>query len=164
MSASSEVLACYSAEFVQYLGRKDEQRGFKKVPFERSRVLKLAAYGLAVAGPLQHYALRLAGRLSPPGTPLRRLRLFLTTLILLPALNSAHVASMAVVSGARSKAQIKATVRRAAMPATYATAPVLPFLAVVSVGSPNEEAWQLAFAAIVTTFATVFRAAWLASR
>ncbi|KAK9380126.1 uncharacterized protein V2V93DRAFT_371710 [Kockiozyma suomiensis] len=164
MSASGELVACYTAECVAYLGRKVPERSFRRIPFERRRIFKLVGYGLLVAGPLLHYTLRLAGRISPPNSSLRRMRFFLSTLLLLPVLNAAHVASMAILGGARTWAQVEATVRRAAIPASLVTAPVLPLLAVLGAGTPNEDAWALACAGVVTAFATVFRAAWMASK
>lgn len=115
-------------------------------------------------GDLSTDTLRLAGRISPPNSSLRRMRFFLSTLLLLPVLNAAHVASMAILGGARTWAQVEATVRRAAIPASLVTAPVLPLLAVLGAGTPNEDAWALACAGVVTAFATVFRAAWMASK
>lgn len=83
-----------------------------------SRVPKMAAYGALIAAPMGHVLVGLLQRLFANRTSLRAkiLQILVSNLVIAPIQNSVYLASMAVIAGARTWHQIRATVRAGFLP------------------------------------------------
>ncbi|KAK9365508.1 hypothetical protein V1509DRAFT_632848 [Lipomyces kononenkoae] len=131
ISGSSEIITSCIGEFLSNRAKKKPWR-WSKVPLSRDKVIKLAAYGFFVAGPLLHYILALVVRLAPPTSRFRKLRLYFAALLLTPLLDVAHVITMSVVAGARQPKQVRATLERGVLPAVNVTAPWFPAIIMIA--------------------------------
>lgn len=83
-----------------------------------SRVPKMVAYGAFVGAPMGHVLVGLLQKVFANRTSLRAkiLQIIVSNLIISPIQNSVYLASMAVIAGARTWHQIRATVRAGFMP------------------------------------------------
>lgn len=83
-----------------------------------SRVPKMAAYGALIGAPMGHLLVGILQRVFANRTSLRAkiLQIIVSNLIISPIQNSVYLASMAVIAGARTWHQIRATVRAGFMP------------------------------------------------
>lgn len=83
-----------------------------------SRVPKMAVYGAFVSAPLGHVLISILQRLFSGRTSLRAkiLQILVSNLILSPIQNTVYLASMAVIAGARTFHQVRATVKAGFMP------------------------------------------------
>jgi len=83
-----------------------------------SRVPKMAAYGALISAPMGHFLISILQRLFAGRTSLRAkiLQIIVSNLVVAPIQNSVYLASMAVIAGARTWHQIRATVRAGFMP------------------------------------------------
>ncbi|KAI1116198.1 integral membrane protein [Nemania sp. NC0429] len=78
-----------------------------------SRVPKMAAYGALVSAPLGHFLIWLLQKAFKGRTSLRAkiLQILVSNLVIAPIQNSVYLVAMALIAGARTYHQIRATVR-----------------------------------------------------
>lgn len=83
-----------------------------------SRVPKMAVYGAFISAPMGHFLISILQRLFSGRTSLRAkiLQILVSNLIIAPIQNTVYLASMAVIAGARTFHQIRATVKSGFMP------------------------------------------------
>jgi len=83
-----------------------------------SRIPKMAAYGALISAPLGHLLIGILQKLFAGRTSLRAkiLQIIVSNLVIAPIQNSIYLASMAVIAGARTWHQVRATVRAGFMP------------------------------------------------
>ena len=83
-----------------------------------ARVPKMAIYGAFVSAPLGHLLIGILQRVFAGRTSARAkvLQILVSNLIISPIQNSVYLASMAVIAGARTFHQIRATVRAGFLP------------------------------------------------
>ncbi|KAF2774074.1 hypothetical protein EJ03DRAFT_323415 [Teratosphaeria nubilosa] len=83
-----------------------------------SRVPKMAIYGAFISAPLGHVMISLLQRMFAGRTSLRAkiMQIIVSNLIISPIQNAVYLTSMAVIAGARTFHQIRATVRAGFMP------------------------------------------------
>ncbi|ERF71943.1 hypothetical protein EPUS_06502 [Endocarpon pusillum Z07020] len=83
-----------------------------------TRVPKMAAYGALISAPLGHMLISILQKLFANRTSLKAkvLQILLSNLIVAPIQNTVYLASMAVIAGARTWHQVRATVRAGFMP------------------------------------------------
>ncbi|MCJ1354711.1 MAG: hypothetical protein MMC33_004700 [Icmadophila ericetorum] len=83
-----------------------------------SRVPKMAVYGAFISAPLGHFLISVLQRVFSGRTSLRAkiLQIVVSNLVVAPIQNSIYLASMAVIAGARTFHQVRATVRAGFMP------------------------------------------------
>jgi len=107
LSALQEVLA-------SWLAHDKSKHGH----YFSSRVPKMAAYGALVSAPLGHMLISILQWLFAGRTSLRAkiLQILVSNLVVSPIQNAIYLASMAVIAGARTWHQIRATVRAGFMP------------------------------------------------
>ncbi|KAK5137258.1 hypothetical protein LTR08_000228 [Meristemomyces frigidus] len=94
-----------------------------------SRVPKMAVYGAFVSAPLGHVMISLLQRLFAGRTSLKAkiMQILFSNLIIAPIQNAVYLTSMAVIAGARTFHQIRATVRAGFMPVmkvSWITSPI----------------------------------------
>ncbi|KAK0251838.1 hypothetical protein LTR91_010693 [Friedmanniomyces endolithicus] len=94
-----------------------------------SRVPKMAIYGAFISAPLGHVMISLLQRMFAGRTSLRSkiLQIVVSNLIVSPIQNAVYLTSMAVIAGARTFHQIRATVRAGFMPVmkvSWITSPI----------------------------------------
>ncbi|KAI9799879.1 MAG: hypothetical protein M1833_003801 [Piccolia ochrophora] len=82
------------------------------------RVPKMAIYGAFISAPLGHFLIGILQRLFSGRTSLKAkiLQILISNLIVSPIQNTVYLASMAVIAGARTLHQVRATVRAGFMP------------------------------------------------
>jgi len=107
LSALQEVLA-------SWLAHDKSKHGH----YFSSRVPKMAAYGALISAPMGHFLISILQRLFAGRTSLRAkiLQIVVSNLVVAPIQNSVYLASMAVIAGARTWHQVRATVRAGFMP------------------------------------------------
>ena len=83
-----------------------------------SRIPKMAAYGALISAPLGHVLIGFLQRMFAGRTSLRAkiFQILVSNLIVAPIQNSIYLTSMAVIAGARTWHQVRATVRAGFMP------------------------------------------------
>ncbi|OQO14762.1 hypothetical protein B0A48_00144 [Cryoendolithus antarcticus] len=94
-----------------------------------SRVPKMAVYGAFISAPLGHVMISLLQRLFAGRTSLKAkiLQIIVSNLVISPIQNGVYLTSMAVIAGARTFHQVRATVRAGFMPVmkvSWITSPV----------------------------------------
>ncbi|KAK5002067.1 hypothetical protein LTR39_006784, partial [Cryomyces antarcticus] len=94
-----------------------------------SRVPKMAVYGALVSAPLGHFLISILQKVFAGRTSLRAkiLQIVVSNLVISPIQNSVYLASMAIIAGARTFHQVRATVKAGFMPVmkiSWATSPV----------------------------------------
>ncbi|OQO14441.1 hypothetical protein B0A48_01318 [Cryoendolithus antarcticus] len=94
-----------------------------------SRVPKMAVYGAFISAPLGHVMISLLQRLFAGRTSLKAkiLQIIVSNLVISPIQNAVYLTSMAVIAGARTFHQVRATVRAGFMPVmkvSWITSPV----------------------------------------
>lgn len=94
-----------------------------------SRVPKMAVYGAFISAPMGHLLIGLLQRVFANRTSLKAkiLQILTSNLVVAPIQNSIYLSCMAVIAGARTWHQIRATVRAGFMPVmkvTWITSPV----------------------------------------
>ncbi|KAL6721701.1 hypothetical protein ACLMJK_000805 [Lecanora helva] len=107
LAALQEVLASWIAKDVSKHGH-----------YINSRVPKMAVYGAFISAPLGHFLINILQRMFSGRTSLRAkiLQILVSNLIIAPIQNTVYLASMAVIAGARTFHQIRATIRAGFMP------------------------------------------------
>ncbi|KAI1337826.1 integral membrane protein [Xylariaceae sp. FL0016] len=94
-----------------------------------SRVPKMAAYGALVSAPLGHFLIWLLQKSFKGRTSLRAkiLQILVSNLIIAPIQNSVYLVAMALIAGARTYHQVRATVRvgfMKVMKVSWVTSPI----------------------------------------
>ena len=94
-----------------------------------SRVPKMAVYGAFISAPLGHILISLLQRVFAGRTSLRAkiLQILVSNLVVAPIQNSVYLASMAVIAGARTWHQVRATIRAGFLPVmkvSWVTSPI----------------------------------------
>lgn len=94
-----------------------------------SRIPKMAAYGALISAPLGHLLISILQKLFANRTSLKAkiLQILVSNLIIAPIQNTVYLASMAVIAGARTWHQVRATVRAGFLPVmrvTWVTSPL----------------------------------------
>jgi hypothetical protein len=94
-----------------------------------SRVPKMAAYGALISAPMGHWLIGLLQWVFAGRTSLRAkiLQILVSNLIIAPIQNTIYLSSMAVIAGARTWHQIRATIRAGFMPVmrvSWITSPI----------------------------------------
>ncbi|MCJ1446174.1 MAG: hypothetical protein MMC23_006679 [Stictis urceolatum] len=94
-----------------------------------SRVPKMAAYGAFVSAPLGHVLIKVLQWLFAGRTSLKAkiLQILVSNLVVAPIQNTVYLASMAIIAGARTFHQIRATIRAGFMPVmkvSWITSPI----------------------------------------
>ncbi|KAI4123928.1 MAG: hypothetical protein LQ347_005940 [Umbilicaria vellea] len=107
LSALQEVLASWIAKDVTKHGH-----------YVSSRVPKMAVYGAFISAPLGHLLISILQKMFAGRTSLRAkiLQIVVSNLVISPIQNSIYLMSMAVIAGARTFHQVRATVRAGFMP------------------------------------------------
>jgi len=118
LAALQEVLASWLAKDVSKNGH-----------YISSRVPKMAAYGAFISAPLGHFLIKILQRLFSGRTSLKAkiLQILFSNLVISPIQNTVYLASMAVIAGARTFHQVRATVRAGFMPVmkvSWITSPI----------------------------------------
>ncbi|CAK3863608.1 Peroxisomal membrane 2 [Lecanosticta acicola] len=106
-----------------------------------TRVPKMAVYGAFISAPLGHVMISILQKLFAGRTSLRAkiMQIIVSNLIISPIQNAAYLTSMAVIAGARTFHQVRATVRAGFMPVmkvSWITSPIA--LAFAQAFLPNE--------------------------
>ncbi|GIZ46463.1 hypothetical protein CKM354_000958900 [Cercospora kikuchii] len=106
-----------------------------------SRVPKMAVYGAFISAPLGHVMISILQKLFAGRTSLRAkiLQILVSNLIISPIQNAVYLTSMAIIAGARTFHQIRATVKAGFMPVmkvSWITSPIA--LAFAQAFLPNE--------------------------
>jgi len=106
-----------------------------------SRVPKMAVYGAFISAPLGHVMISILQKLFAGRTSLKSkiMQILLSNLIISPIQNAVYLTSMAVIAGARTFHQVRATVRAGFMPVmkvSWVTSPIA--LAFAQAFLPNE--------------------------
>ncbi|KAJ5227409.1 uncharacterized protein N7469_007415 [Penicillium citrinum] len=83
-----------------------------------SRIPKMSLYGMFVAAPLGHVLIGILQKIFAGRTSLKAkiLQILVSNLIISPIQNSVYLTSMAIIAGARTFHQVRATVRAGFMP------------------------------------------------
>ncbi|PGH13841.1 hypothetical protein AJ79_03409 [Helicocarpus griseus UAMH5409] len=83
-----------------------------------SRIPKMALYGSLISAPLGHMLIGILQKIFAGRTSLKAkiLQILVSNLIISPIQNSVYLASMAIIAGARTFHQVKATVKAGFMP------------------------------------------------
>ncbi|KAI1757750.1 integral membrane protein [Xylaria castorea] len=94
-----------------------------------SRVPKMAAYGALVSAPLGHFLIWLLQKAFKGRTSLRSkiLQILVSNLVIAPIQNSVYLVAMALIAGARTYHQVRATVRvgfMKVMKVSWVTSPI----------------------------------------
>lgn len=94
-----------------------------------SRVPKMAVYGAFISAPLGHVLINILQRLFAGHTSLRAkiLQILVSNLVIAPIQNTVYLTSMAIIAGARTIHQVRATVRAGLFPVmkvSWATSPL----------------------------------------
>ncbi|OGM39443.1 integral membrane protein 25D9-6 [Aspergillus bombycis] len=107
LSASQEYLASWIANDVSRNGH-----------YFSARVPKMLLYGMFVAAPLGHFLVGILQKIFAGRTSLKAkiLQILFSNLIISPIQNVVYLSSMAVITGARTFHQVRATVRAGFMP------------------------------------------------
>ncbi|KAL9125462.1 MAG: hypothetical protein Q9217_005337 [Psora testacea] len=107
LAALQEVLASYVAN----------DKG-KHGHYISSRVPKMAIYGAFISAPLGHFLIHILQKVFSGRTSLKAkiMQILVSNLIIAPIQNSVYLASMAVIAGARTFHQVRATIRAGFMP------------------------------------------------
>ncbi|KAH8668007.1 integral membrane protein 25D9-6 [Tricladium varicosporioides] len=107
LSALQEILASWIA--------KDRN---KNGHYFTSRVPKMAAYGAFISAPLGHVLISILQKLFAGRTSLKAkiLQILVSNLVIAPIQNSVYLISMAIIAGARTFHQVRATWRAGFMP------------------------------------------------
>ncbi|KAJ5953364.1 hypothetical protein N7454_000260 [Penicillium verhagenii] len=107
LSGLQELLASYLAKDVGKHGH-----------YFSSRIPKMSLYGMFIAAPLGHVLIGILQRIFAGRTSLKAkiLQILVSNLIISPIQNSVYLCSMAVIAGARTFHQVRATVRAGFMP------------------------------------------------
>jgi len=118
LSALQEVLA-------SWLAHDKSKHGH----YFSSRVPKMAAYGALISAPLGHLLISILQRIFSGRTSLKAkiLQIVVSNVVVSPIQNSIYLASMAIIAGARTWHQIRATVRAGFMPVmkiSWITSPI----------------------------------------
>ncbi|KAL1302402.1 hypothetical protein AAFC00_002801 [Neodothiora populina] len=118
LSALQELLASWIA--------KDRN---KNGNYFTSRVPKMAVYGAFISAPLGHVLINILQRLFANRNSLKAkiLQILVSNLIIAPIQNTVYLTSMAIIAGARTFHQVRATVRAGLMPVmkvSWATSPI----------------------------------------
>ncbi|KAK4631124.1 PXMP2/4 family protein 3 [Fulvia fulva] len=106
-----------------------------------SRVPKMAVYGAFISAPLGHVMISILQKMFAGRTSLRAkiMQIIVSNLIISPIQNAVYLTSMAIIAGARTFHQIRATVRAGFMPVmkvSWVTSPLA--LAFAQAFLPNE--------------------------
>lgn len=122
---TSGSLAALQEVLASYLAHDRSKHGH----YISSRVPKMAAYGALISAPMGHLLIGLLQKIFAGRTSLRAkiLQILASNLIIAPIQNSIYLASMAVIAGARTWHQIRATVRAGFMPVmkvSWITSPI----------------------------------------
>lgn len=118
LSALQEVLASWIA--------KDRN---KNGHYFTARVPKMAVYGAFVSAPLGHVLINILQRLFAGRTSLKAkiLQILVSNLVIAPIQNTVYLTAMAIIAGARTFHQVRATVRAGLLPVmkvSWATSPI----------------------------------------
>ncbi|KAM0805031.1 integral membrane protein 25D9-6 [Usnea florida] len=107
LSALQEVLASWIARDVGQSGH-----------YVNSRVPKMAVYGAFISAPLGHFLISILQKMFSGRTSLtaKILQILVSNLVIAPVQNTVYLASMAVIAGARTFHQVRATIRAGFMP------------------------------------------------
>ncbi|KAJ5098062.1 hypothetical protein N7532_005063 [Penicillium argentinense] len=83
-----------------------------------SRIPKMSLYGMFIAAPLGHVLIGILQKIFAGRTSLKAkiLQILVSNLIISPIQNSVYLTSMAIIAGARTFHQVRATVRAGFMP------------------------------------------------
>ncbi|KAJ5760601.1 hypothetical protein N7520_007757 [Penicillium odoratum] len=107
LSGFQELLASYLASDVGKHGH-----------YFSSRIPKMSLYGMFIAAPLGHVLIGILQKIFAGRTSLKAkiLQILVSNLIISPIQNSVYLSSMAVIAGARTFHQVRATVRAGFLP------------------------------------------------
>ncbi|KAF2138847.1 uncharacterized protein K452DRAFT_276667 [Aplosporella prunicola CBS 121167] len=94
-----------------------------------SRVPKMALYGAFISAPLGHFLIHILQKIFAGRTSLKAkiLQILFSNLVISPIQNTIYLTSMAIIAGARTFHQVRATVRAGFMPVmkvSWLTSPV----------------------------------------
>ncbi|KAI9741992.1 MAG: hypothetical protein M1834_000381 [Cirrosporium novae-zelandiae] len=94
-----------------------------------SRVPKMAVYGAFISAPLGHFLIHVLQKLFSGRTSLKAkiLQILISNLVVSPIQNTVYLASMAVIAGARTIHQVRATIKAGFMPVmkvSWITSPI----------------------------------------
>ncbi|KAJ5356836.1 Mpv17/PMP22 [Penicillium concentricum] len=83
-----------------------------------SRIPKMSLYGMFISAPLGHFLIGILQKIFAGRTSLKAkiLQILVSNLIISPIQNSVYLTSMAVIAGARTIHQVRATVKAGFMP------------------------------------------------
>ncbi|KAI9483720.1 MAG: hypothetical protein EXX96DRAFT_500090 [Benjaminiella poitrasii] len=89
--------------------------GVKKVD---KRVIQMAAYGLLISGPLNHFLYEIMNKIfaGKTGKGVKIGQLLFSNLVISPVMNSVYLTAMAILAGVRSSAQLKANIKNGLLP------------------------------------------------
>ncbi|CAF9925759.1 MAG: hypothetical protein GOMPHAMPRED_003959 [Gomphillus americanus] len=118
LAALQEVLASWIAKDVGKSGH-----------YFSSRVPKMAVYGAFVGAPMGHFLIKILQWLFAGRTSLKAkiLQILVSNLVISPIQNTVYLTSMAIIAGARTFHQVRATVRAGFMPVmkvSWITSPI----------------------------------------
>ncbi|KAG2211675.1 hypothetical protein INT47_008772 [Mucor saturninus] len=82
------------------------------------RIIQMAAYGLFVSGPLNHFLYEIMNKVfaGKTGSSVKIGQLLFSNLIISPIMNSVYLTAMAIMAGVRSPAQLKANIKKGLLP------------------------------------------------
>ncbi|KAI9031673.1 hypothetical protein CLU79DRAFT_729587 [Phycomyces nitens] len=100
---SSVLAGCQEAAAQKLSGQKQIDK----------RVLHMAAYGLLISGPLNHFLYEIMNKLfaGKTGNKVKVGQLLFANLIISPIMNTVYVSTMAILAGSTSLAQVKQAVK-----------------------------------------------------
>ncbi|KAL9137137.1 MAG: hypothetical protein Q9175_001649 [Cornicularia normoerica] len=132
LSALQEVLASWIAKDVGPSGH-----------YVNSRVPKMAVYGAFISAPLGHFLISILQRMFSGRTSLtaKIMQILVSNLVIAPVQNTVYLASMAVIAGARTFHQIRATIRAGFMPVMKVSWVVSPLALAFAQKFLPEQTW-----------------------
>jgi len=132
LSALQEVLASWIAKDVGPSGH-----------YINSRVPKMAVYGAFISAPLGHFLISILQRMFSGRTSLtaKIMQILVSNLVIAPIQNTVYLASMAVIAGARTFHQIRATIRAGFMPVMKVSWVVSPLALAFAQKFLPEQTW-----------------------
>ncbi|GAB7357193.1 hypothetical protein MBLNU459_g8179t1 [Dothideomycetes sp. NU459] len=121
-----------------------------------SRVPKMAVYGAFISAPLGHVLISILQRLFAGRTSLKAkiLQILVSNLVISPIQNTVYLTSMAIIAGARTFHQVRATVRAGLLPVMKVSWMTSPIALAFAQKFLPQETWVPFFNIIAFTIGT----------
>ncbi|KAI8884687.1 hypothetical protein K501DRAFT_217133 [Backusella circina FSU 941] len=120
------------------------------------RIIQMAAYGLLVSGPLNHFLYEVMNKVfaGKTGTQVKVGQLLFSNLIISPIMNSVYLTAMAMMAGVRSPAQLKANIKNRLLSMQKVSWVVSPLAMIFAQNFIPQQMWVPFFNVVAFTFGT----------